>query len=237
MKKIITKNVLALFCTAGLFSLLLTSCTKIPMNVNTNAPTASITVLQALPDQNPLDVVIDNTRVNQSGFYYGESSGYITLTTGNGTVVFYDDVTSKPILADTINFVAYTNYSLFLVSAANKPAAFLLTDTLTKPAAGNASVRFVDVSPDAPAVDLVVKGGSTLVSNRSFKGFSSFAPITPNTYTFEVHQAGTATVLATMPNVKLNANYVYTIWFHGFAAGATATDKLSLDIVNNIYYP
>jgi hypothetical protein len=232
-----TKTILTLICIAGLFSLLLISCAKEPTNINTNPPVAAVSVTQATPDLAPINILIDNTQINQNTVNYGETSGYITLTTGTGSIVFYNAVNLKQILADTINFVQNTSYSAFLVNATtSKPAVFLLTDTLNKPAAGNAAIRFINLSPDAPAVDLVEKGGPVLVSNRSFEGYSSFAPIPGNTtYTFEVHQAGTSTVLAST-NVKLNPAFIYTIWFHGLAAGTTSADKLSVDVITNTYF-
>lgn len=168
---------------------------------------------------------------------YGQNSGYFSINAGSNAASFYNDATMKSILSDTISFNPNTTYSMFLANKPTKPEVFLLTDTISQPTAGNASIRFIDLSPDAPAVDLVIKGGAVLVSNRSYKGYSSFSPIPGNLfYTLEVHQAGTATVLATLSNVKLNSGFVYTIWFHGLAAGTTATDQLSVDIINNAYY-
>jgi hypothetical protein len=235
--KLNSKSVLAFIFSAGLLSLLLTSCAKTPMNINTTPPPlAAVTITQASPDQPPMQIIIDNTRINQLPFNYGDSSPYLDLYAGKSSITFLDNATSKTILTDTINFLQNINYSLFLINSVSNPGVLLLTDTLAKPTTGNAAIRFINLSPDAPAVDLVVQGGAVLVANKSYKGYSSFIPISGNTAYLEVHQAGTSTVLATLSKVNFAPGYLYTIWFHGLAAGTTATDKLSVDIITNTYF-
>ncbi len=222
-------------CAVGLLMLILPSCSKPAITTNLNTPQAALNVVQACPDEAALDLLINNSRVGQTAITYTQFTGYFALNAGNNIVSFNNDATMQQILADTVSFDPNTIHTLFLTNTVSKPQVFALTDTLVAPVSGNASVRFVDVSPDAPAVDLVVKAGATLVSNRSFKGYSSFAAIPANIfYNFEVHKAGTSTVLATLSNVKINAGFVYTIWFHGLAGGTTANgDELSADFMIN----
>jgi hypothetical protein len=230
-----SKGFFACICAVGMLMLISSSCSKPPVNTNMNTPQAALNFVQACPDEAALDLLINNGRANQMPITYGQFTGYFALNAGNNIIAFNNDATMQPILADTASFDANTIHTLFLTNTVSKPQVFALTDTLVAPTTGSASVRFVDVSPEAPAVDLVVKGGATLVSNRSFKGFSSFAPIPANMfYNFEVHKAGTATVLATLNNVKVNPGFVYTIWFHGLANGTIANrDELSADFMIN----
>jgi len=235
--KVFSKSILLLVGTIGFPVLMLSSCLKSPVNQNYSTPVAAVMFTDASPDQVPLDLFISNHGVNQLPINYGQNTGYVAINAGINSFSIYADATRKAILSDTINFIQNTTYSVFLVNKVSQPQLFMLTDTIMSPGTAAASIRFVNLSPDAPAVDLVVKSGATLVSNRSFKGFSSFAPLSGNAYyTFEVHQAGTATVLATLSNAKINSGYVYTIWFHGLAAGTTSADQLSLDIINNAFF-
>jgi len=99
-----------------------------------------------------------------------------------------------------------------------------------------AAIRFVDLSPDATSVDLAVNG-TVMVSHKSYKGFSSFLPVTGNTnYSFEVRQKGTSTVLASLSNVGLNNGGVYTIILTGLASGTTSADELAVYYVTNAQY-
>jgi hypothetical protein len=220
-----------------LLFLLLSSCLKDHNNYYV-PPVALVTFIQASPDQPPLDFYLDNNKVNLFPINYGDNIDYFRAHTGKRTANFYSRIAMSKILSDTIHLNSNTTYSLFLANTTNHPEIVLLIDSISKPAAGNATIRFINLSPDAPAVDLAVKGGAVLISNKSFKNYTSFLPIQGDmSYTFEVRQQGTNTVLATLDNVTLNSNFVYTIWFHGLANATNNTDKLSTDIINNaIYY-
>jgi hypothetical protein len=231
-----SKKLLVGICAGCLISFLLTSCLKTD-NAPYNPPTGLLSFIQASPDEPPLDFFLNNNRVNQGALYFGDNIDYVSAIAGPRIVNFYATGTTTPILSAPITLNQSTAYSLFLVNKASSPQVLLLTDTLTKPATGNATVRFVDLSPDAPAVDLAVQGGAVLVPNKSYEGYSSFVPVVAkSSYTFEVRQAGTSTVLATLSNVPLVAGSVYTIWFGGLATPTSNNDKLSANIVTNAYY-
>jgi hypothetical protein len=231
-----SKKLLVGICAVCLISFLLTSCLK--NNDSTyNPPTGLLAFIQASPDEPPLDFNLNGNRVNLGALYFGDNIDYVSAFAGSRVANFYSAGTTTPILSAPITVNQGTAYSLFLVNRASSPQVLLLTDTLNKPTTGNASVRFVNLSPDAPAVDLAVQGGAVLVSNRSFKGYSSFVPVAAKTgYTFEVRRAGTSTVLATLTNVPLVSGSVYTIWFGGLAASSNSNDKLSANIITNAYY-
>lgn len=215
-------------------TLLLCSCSKSIIDVNPAPLPTAVSFIQASPDEPPVDFYLGNSRFAASSFNYAQYTGYVAINSGNYQISFLSDIDGKIILSDSLNFKAENNYSLFLANKPSQAEVVLLTDTLNKPTAGNATVRFINLSPDAPAVDLVEKGGSVIAANRAYKGYSSFLPVTGNlVYTFEVHRAGTSTVLATLNNITLQANYVYTVWFHGLAASSSSADQLSVDILTN----
>jgi hypothetical protein len=230
------KGLTILFSTICLAIFMLSSCSKPSTNyVNTQA-IAGLAIIQASPDQSPVDFFITNQKANSIPILYGQSFDYIVVPAGKDPVNFFNDVTEKSIVADTLQLNQNITYSLFLCNTVSSPQIFLLTDTLAAPGSGMSSVRFVNVSPDAGPVDLVIKSGATVTANKSFKGHSSFSTLPANVqYTFEVHQAGTANVLATVVG-KFNPNFVYTVWFHGLTAGTAGKDGLAADIFTNGYF-
>jgi len=227
-------SVLASIC---VLAVVLSSCVKSSTNNTPPPAVAALMFVQAAPDQAPIDFVLGALRLNQTPINYGENSLYFNVNPGSFRAAFYTDAAQQVILTDTLHFNQNVAYSLFLANKPGHVETVLLTDTLNKPAGGGASIRFINLSPDAPAVDLAVHGGGVLVANKSYKGRSSFAPVAANNgYTLEVRQAGTNTVLATLSNVTLTGGGLYTVWFHGLAAGTTSADKLSVDIINNAYF-
>jgi hypothetical protein len=230
------KKWIAQIAAVCLLSVFLSSCLKTNNN-NYYPPEALVTFIQASPDEPQLDFYLNNNKINLNAINYGDHFDYFRAYAGSRTANFYSTGSMNKIFSSTIQLNQNTNYSLFLANKATQPEVVLLTDTITQPASGNASIRFVNLSPDAPTVDLAVQGGSVLVSNKSYKGYSPFIPLQANkNYVFEVRQAGSNTVLATLSNVNINSGSIYTIWFHGLSAATTATDQLSASIYTNAYF-
>ncbi|MGZ3872263.1 MAG: DUF4397 domain-containing protein [Mucilaginibacter sp.] len=230
----ISKKSVAVIGAVCILSAMLSSCIKSHTSDTPAPPVALLSVIQASPDQPLLDFSLDGTRVNLNSIAYGDDLDYFRAYAGSRRAAFSKNgVVGTSVISDTITLKQNVAYSLFLINKASTPQYLFLTDSLTQPTAGNANLRFVNVSPDAPAVDLAVKDGAVFVPNKAFKGHSSFLPIQGKRYTFEIRKAGTTTVLATLNNVEVTPGYVYTILFRGFAASTTAPTKLTADFIIN----
>ena len=236
-RKNIPGNLLTKISAAGLLCLLIGSCMKENTNTNYTPPTALLSFIQASPDEPPLDFFLNSNKVNNNSIYFGNNIDYVSAYAGTRTANFYTAGTANILFSGTISLNPNTAYSLFLANKTTSPEIVLLTDTINAPAAGNAGLRFINLSPDAPAVDLAIQGGAVLAANKPYKGYTSFMPVQGKTsYTFVVRQAGTTTVLATLPNVTLSDSFVYTIWFGGLVASTNNNDKLSVNIVSNAFF-
>lgn len=215
---------------------LLSSCLKDHNNYREQPPAAYITAINASPDSQPLDFLLDQNQANSYPIKYGRILDYVAAYTGKRVASFYVSGSNQKIVSDTINLDANRYYSIFLSNSVSTPDVMLLKDTLDRPANNMAAVRFVNLSTNAPAVDLGIQGGATLASNKGYKSYTTFIPVTGNTsYTLEARQAGTSTVLASISNVQLQSGSIYTVWLHGLI-GTTDQTKLNLDIQRNAYY-
>ena len=123
------------------------------------------------------------------------------------------------------------------------------TDTLGDfPPAGEALLRVVHVSPDAPAATLVAAPegsqgvasetgddpaalpaiqGSALVANLPFGNSSPYTPFAADTYHFQVQTANGVAVLD-LPDTLIEAGTVYTVYVSGRSA-STLTANVSVD--------
>ena len=227
---------MALLGIGCLLPLLFTSCLK-SKNDYTPPPSAYVTFFQSSPDEEPLDLYFNNNKVNQVPLHYGDGIDYFQAYPGLRTVNLYGAGSMSAVYSDTVRLKPNIAYSLYMVNTPANPGIFLITDSISQPASGKATLRFVNVSSDAGAVDLAVKDSAAFVTNKAFKSFSSFIPKNGGaTYNFEVRQHGTNTVLASLNGVTLNSGLVYTIWLHGLANTSITGDKLALSIVTNAYY-
>jgi Domain of unknown function (DUF4397) len=218
-----------------LLSLLLSSCLKSKPSYPT-PPIALVSFFQASPDELSLDLYFNNDKVNYNPISYGTGLDYFNAYAGQRTVNFYSANVMTQLYSDTVTLKANNVYSLFLVNAPAAPALVVLNDTINRPVTNTASIRFVNLSPDAPAVDLALND-TVQVSNKIYKGVSSFIPVTGNkAYSLQIRQKGTTTVLASLSNVFLTPGYVYTIMLTGLSAGTTSADKLSVYYMTNAQY-
>ena len=142
--------------------------------------------------------------------------------------------TSNSVINGNLDVEADQYYSVFAVDEVAEITALVLGDDLTPPAAGKAHVRFVHLSPDAPAVDIALVGGAVVFPNVAFKGFTAFTPLNAGVaYNLEVRVAGTSTVALVLPPVTLQAGKIYTVFAKGFLAG-TGAQALGAEIIVNL---
>ncbi len=233
------KRFVRLFFVPGAIMLLLSSCLKDNSNNNYHPPVAYLSFVQASTDEPPIKFFLDANLVNYwSPIQYGDHFGYITAFAGLRTANFDNAYTLGQLLSDTVRLNQNAYYSLFLANTATHPQKLLLTDTLNKPTAGSALVRFVNLCPDGGPVDLQIKSATTTtIANKSFTGHSGFVSITPGgAYDLQVTSTGTSTVLASLSGVTLNNGGVYTIWLYGLKNSATQVDNLAIGFMTNALF-
>ena len=219
----------------GTISVGFTACsddeeTSTPTPTNT---TAKVQVTHASPDAPGVDLLVDNTKVNTAALEFLGSTAYLSVNAGSRNIKVNAAGTSTSVINADVPFVAGKNYSLFAVDSLKKISAVLVEDDLTAPAAGKAHVRFIHLSPNAPAVDVALAGGSVVWGDYSFKEGSAFAPLDAGTYNLEVRLAGTTTVVLPLPNITLTAGKIYTVFAKGFVGGTGAQALGAQIIVNN----
>lgn len=203
---------------------------------STPAAQAKLAVIHASPDAPAVDLIVDGARAG-AGLAYTKNTGYLGLPSGTRNIIVNVAGTQTAVLSASQNVDANKSYSVFATGRATASPATLgllvVEDNLAAPAAGKAHVRFVHLSPDAPAVDIAVTGGPVLFPNRAFREFTAFTPVDAGTVNLEVRVAGTQTVALPLPNVTLAAGKIYTVWAKGLLMGSGAQALGAEIIVNN----
>jgi hypothetical protein len=194
---------------------------------------AKVNIVHASPDAPGVDLLLNDTKINSAPVVYLDKTGYISVIEGTQNVKVNVAGTSTSVINANIPFAKNVNYSIFAVDSVSKISALLTTDDLTAPAAGKAHVRFIHLSPNAPAVDVALTGGAVVFGNKSFKDFTAFTPLDAGTYDLEVRVAGTATVALPLPGIALTAGKIYTVYAKGFLGGVGAQALGAEIIVNN----
>ncbi len=226
-------------CLLFLLSSSLSACLKDGPDYN-QPPFGFVYFVQASPSEPPFDLYFNANRVNTQPLNYGDKIPYFKAYTGIRTVGIYNHYVGTKLFSDSVtinNRIAYTIFLTNTSATLQGPSMVFLTDSISRPTSGNANLRFVNVSADAPPADLVIQDSAAFVSNIPFKGFSSFLPLAGGKiYNFEVRRHGTSTVLASLPGVQVNSGLVYTIWFHGLTSASASDEKPQANILVNAIY-
>ena len=228
MKKVLYTAALAVL------SLSFVSCEK-DEDVEENQ--SKVMIVHASPNAPNVDVRLNNT-VALTNVPFPGNSEYNSVAAGNTNIKISPTGTTTYVIDANVPFMAEMNYSVFAIDSVSKIKAAVVTDNLAAPATGKAHVRFFHLSPNAPAVDIAVTGGSVLFSNRSFNdqaantSLQNFTPLDAGTYNLEVRVAGTTTVALPLPGISLAAGKIYTVFAKGFLGG-TGAQALGAQIIVN----
>jgi hypothetical protein len=190
---------------------------------------ARVRVVHASPDAPAVDVWV-NGNVAFSNAPFKGITNYAELAPASYQVQVTPTGTDSPVVIDAnLDLAANTDYTVVAVGQLANIEPLVLVDNNATPAAGKAHVRFVHASPDAPAVDIAVKGGPVLFSNIAFKGVGDYLPVDAGTYDLEVRLAGTETVALEVPGLALEGQVVYTVFAMGLAGDGTLAAVPSVD--------
>ncbi|HRE40909.1 MAG TPA: DUF4397 domain-containing protein [Ignavibacteria bacterium] len=188
-------------------------------------------IAHASPNAPNVDIYLDNNLV-ASNVAYLDYLPYTQISPGVRNVKVNVTGTMTSVINLDLNFDAATNYSIFAIDSVANLSAIRYDDDLTTPASGKAHVRFIHLSPNAPAVDIAVTGGPVLFSNYTFKQASVFTPVDAGVYDLEVRLAGSTTVVLSLPGIDLSNGKIYTVFARGFVGG-TGTQALGASIIPN----
>ena len=210
-------------------AVLFTSCKK-DEDVHEHA---NVMVVHASPDAPGVDLLVDGTKKNSAALNFPNNTGYLELEAGTRNLKVNVAGTSTTVINADVPFTKDMSYSVFAVDSVSVISAIVLTDDLTAPAAGKAHVRFVHLSPDAPAVDVAVAStGDIVFGNKAFKEYTAFTPLDAGAYNLDVRVAGTSTVALVLPTITLEAGKIYTVFAKGFLGGSGA-QALGAEIIVN----
>jgi hypothetical protein len=185
---------------------------------------AKVRVAHASPDAPSVDVYVAGNRA-LSNVPFEAVSDYLSVPAGTYPVKVLPagaPATEKGVIEANVTVEAGKAYTVAATGRVAQIAPVVLTDDLSTPPAGKARVRLVHASPDAPAVDVAVKGGPVVIQNVAFRAASAYVDVAAGTYDLEVRPAGQATAVLTVPGVRLDAGMTYSIFALGLLQGTPA---------------
>jgi len=194
---------------------------------------ANVLVAHASPDAPGVDLLIDDVKQNTAALLYPGNTGYLQAESGTRNIKVNVAGTATTVINADLTLEKDKNYSVFAVDSVANISAIAFEDDLTSPASGKAHVRFIHLSPNAPAVDVAVaSSGAVVFGDVSFKEGTAFSPLDAGTYNLDVRVAGTSTVALVLPAITLQAGKIYTVFAKGYLGG-TGAQALGAEIIVN----
>ncbi|MCJ8167302.1 DUF4397 domain-containing protein [Pontibacter sp. E15-1] len=226
----------AMFCFA-LLALAFTGCMdKNDTDTPTPVEVSYVNLYHGSPDGPDYNVMLDDEKINNQAFLYANNSGYFKLPAGSHKIAFTPVTATTSQVDITHTFKKDSIYSLFAVGQAANTEILILKDSLIAPVSGSAAIRLVNLSPDAPALDVVIAGAEAtpVFTGFGFKGNTQFKNIVSGTYSFKVKATGTDDVLVPATSFELNVGGNYTLIVRGFQTPPSGnTNVLSLQMIRN----
>jgi hypothetical protein len=191
-----------------------------------------ILFVHASPDAPAVDINLGIQPVARD-LVFANNTPYRYTWSGPRRVLVNVANTSTNVINAMATLSPWTFYSVFATGTVADLKPLVLVDDLRSPARGKAHVRFVHLSPNAPAVDVALAGGGAVVfGNKAFREYTAFTPLDAGTYDLEVRVAGTNTVALPLPGVTLQAGKIYTVYAKGLLGG-TGAQALGAGVIVN----
>lgn len=175
-----------------------------------------IRVFHASPNSPPVDVYINDNLVLRE-LDYKEFSEYLTVMPGMYNVKVYPagDI-SMPVINENLSVESNTAYTIAAIGELPEISLLPIMDPyMPRPTNKSAYVRFVHLSPNAPAVDITLPDSQVLFSDIEYTEQSEYIRVNPGKYTLQVRPAGMEQVVLSIPNVNLMPGKIYTIYAVG----------------------
>jgi hypothetical protein len=189
---------------------------------------ACVNVIHASPDAPAVDVWV-NGEVALSGVTFGQFSGWLTLPAGDYQIQVTPagQGAETAVIDATVTIEGGTAYHIAATGYLAGITPQVYVADLSQTDDGNARIRVIHASPDAPAVDIAVAGGDVLISGLTSPNASEYLQVPAGTYDLEVRASGTTTVALPLPGVALEGDMVYDV----FAIGQLSDGSLSVLVI------
>ena len=233
--KLPMKNLISLYSKFLVFITLLTfiglsSCKK---TATADPNIASIRVVNASPSSATYNAYLNSMKINTVALPFGGSATYASNVAGSYNLKFTTESSIESLFTKQITLDNKTYCSSYLINKPSRLDVYTITDDLSVPSADKAYVRFLNLSPDATAFDLIKTGTATaLFTNKSFKNSTGFSAVDAGTYSFDAKEIASGEVRATTGSIMFAAGNHYDIILGGLVTPANDTERpLSLQTI------
>ena len=195
---------------------------------------AGVAIYHSSPNSPDLNIIIDNEVINTAAFKYKNYSNYIEVLEGDRRLRFNNFSDGTNLVDATLNFEVNKSYTLFVINTLSNIELLRISDATDFPSSGKGKVRCLQLSPDAPQIELKWTGESTpLFSGMTFKQVKDFKEVPFGKYSLEVKVIGGSGRTIVVPDVEIKEAGYYTILIEGFDNPPATSNTMTARVIAN----
>jgi hypothetical protein len=194
-------------------------------------PVSYVSVYQVAPGAQNADVVVDGEPINRDPLNYGQNAKYMRVVSGSKTLKL--QLSGNQVEEQPVELVKDQLYSIYLVGG-SQPSMLVTPGNNTSIAEGYTRINFLNLSPDAPDVNLVVdETGQVIFEGVSFKETPAFIDIPAQpSYDLTIRSSADNSILVQVPAKRLYPGWTYTVLLRGYRSPIAAQSaRLAVDIL------
>jgi hypothetical protein len=185
-----------------------------------------VRVVHASPDAPGVDIWLDGQPAIR-GLAFNQFTGHTTVPAGNRRVQVTPAGGQLDSAVIDVDLDLSAGQAYTVMATGELAQIRLLTLQDERSVANGSRARFVHAAPDAPAVDIAVVGGPTVIRDVAFGQDSGYIDLPVGEAQLAVRVAGTDQTVLTMP-ATFTEGYTYTLAAMGLAGGEPPLGALAL---------
>lgn len=176
-------------------------------------------LLHASPGTSAVDVYANSSLIAQ-GLSYKGFTEYLQVVPGVYNIrVFPAGSTGVALLDTQIVIPVQSIVTAAVIGIPPSISAKAFFEPVLQIPSGRLYLRFANLVPDSPDMDLVLSDGTALFEAVSYGAAASYISVSPGLYTFYLQQSGTDRSLLYVPNIRLLTGRFYTVYAVGQVGG------------------
>ncbi|KQR69745.1 DUF4397 domain-containing protein [Pedobacter sp. Leaf176] len=201
----------------------LSSCGK---TENTDTTISYLRVINASPSLATYNVYLNGNAINSTALPFLGSIAYTSRAAGNYGLKFTSGSSVESLYSKDITLGAGSSYSYYLVNKPGQLDGLIISEDISAGSTDKAYIRFINLSPDAPALDLVKTGTTTSYGeNKAFKTANGFVEIAAGTYSIDAKETASGIIRATKTDAAFAAGYHYDVICGGLITPEDDTER------------
>jgi len=182
-----------------------------------------VRVLHALPGVGDIDVFINEELLDEN-LAYRNASRYLPIGPGNNRVqVFEAGDRSNPILDTQVDLPPSEAITLALIGAVSDAEVLPILQPFGEIAPEEVRVRFANLSPDAPALDLFIND-NRVIADVAYRQVTGYSSISPGTYSVGLRPTDNNDLILARKNLVFKGGNGYIVYAIGLVEGEPALE-------------